>query len=428
MPSGTYKAEIWDVMQFFFSEFNDHQIHFVLHPGARLDESRLKRAVGLLADAFPLLRSRFVSGEKDPCWEDAGFGSGSMVFLKKAEDAEAELNRLLCFRTEERTGPQMAVFLVRSRDADALCVVINHMLCDAAGFKEILYLLCAAYSRLKSDPDFRLGRETAPRNTRQILNGFGRMERAGILLRPCRFSGQSGSAVFGLEGDESSPFLVTHTVARSRFLAARAFAKQRGATVNDMVLAAYLRALRQVVPGGTETVQCIVDLRKYLPRPRPKRLCNLTSTLTCDLGAEVGATFGDTLSRVKLTMDAEKRKTGCLYPVLLLEIAFRVMPYPLLKKAVLKAYRNPPLAMSNIGVLDEKRLAFDGIPAKSAFMSGSVKYRPYFQLAISTFRNELTLSAAFHGTRKDQEKIRRFLEAVDRELPAGPAVSAGRLN
>ncbi len=210
---------------------------------------------------------------------------------------------------------------------------------------------------------------------------------------------------------------MTHTIPEKRFLSAKEFAKRRGATINDLMLAAFLRALQQVLPDRTAAIQCILDLRKYLPKPHTKLLCNLTSTLACDIGPDVGTSFGDTLSKVKNVMDAEKEQLSCLHLILLLDAAFRILPYPLIKKAVLKSYRNPPLAMSNIGILDEKRLAFDGIPAKNAFMSGSVKYKPYFQLALSTFGNELTLSVAFHGTRADRERVEHFLRAIDRELP-----------
>lgn len=412
-----YKAEIWDVMQFFFSRFNDHQIHFVLRAGARIDENRMKRAVGLLTGAFPLLRSRFVFKHGIPCWEDMGSNAKPMVFLKAAESVEEQVQRLICFRTNERTGPQLVMFIVRDRNEDVLCVIINHMLCDAAGFKELLYVLCSIYSRLKSDPDFRPERETVPRDTKQLLNSFSWKKKAEILFQPYCLSRHDDNIVFGLEGDKDSPFLVTHTIPQNRFLAGKEFAKRYGATVNDLMLTAYLRALQQVLPRQTAAIQCILDLRKYLPVPHARLLCNLTSTLACDIGPDIGSSFGHTLSKVKSVMDAEKEQLSCLHLILLLEAAFRILPYPLMKKAVQKSYRNPPLAMSNIGILDGNRLAFDGIPAKSAFMSGSIKYKPYFQLALSTFGNELTLSVAFHGTCADREKIERFLKAVDCELP-----------
>lgn len=411
------KAETWDVMQYFFSEFNDHQIHCVVRPENRIDAGRLNRAAVLLAGAFPILRSRFTVRRGVPRWEDSGFLTGPMVVVKTAADPEAEADRLICFRNDERTGPQMKIFLVRGPADDVLCFVINHMLCDAAGFKELLYRLCSVYSRLKTEPDFRPAPETGPRDARQVLAALGGKRRFLLFFRRYSLGRHDDSIVLGLKGNRGTPFLEVRTVPKDRFLAAKEYAAKRGATVNDLILAAYLRALQKFLPGRETAIQCIVDLRKYLPDPHAKRICNLTSNLACDIGADVGADFADTLQRVKSAMDEEKQRDNCLHLVSLLEFVFRIFPFPLLKKAVLKAYRNPPLAMSNIGVLSDRGLVFDGLPVRSAYMSGSVKYRPYFQLAVSTFREEVTLSAAFHGTPEDRDAVGRLLAAVESELP-----------
>lgn len=412
-----YKAETWDVMQYFFSEFNDHQIHCVMHPEGRIDAERLERAADLLAESFPILRSRFTVRHGIPRWEDGGSLPSPIVVVKAAADPEAEADRLIGFRNDEFTGPQMRIFLIRGQQHDVLCTVINHMLCDAAGFKELLYRLCAIYSHLKTEPGFRPQPETAPRDARQVLAALGRKRRFLLFFRPYSLSRHDDSVVLRLAGDPSAPFLAVRTVPGKRFLAAKKYAAAHGSTVNDLILAAYLRALQKFLPGRDTAIQCIVDLRKYLPDPNAKRICNLTSNLACDIGADVGAGFGDTLLLVKRAMDEEKQRDNCLHLVALLEFVFHLFPFPLLKKAVLKAYRNPPLAMSNIGILDYRQLVFDGKPVRSAFMSGSVKYPPYFQLAVSTFRNELTLSAAFHGTPADRAAVTRFLAAVEAELP-----------
>ena len=412
-----YKAETWDVMQYFFSEFNDHQIHCVMRPEGRIDAERLERAADLLAASFPILRSRFAVRGGIPRWEDSGSLPSPIVAVKTAADPEAETDRLIGSRNDEHSGPQMRIFLVRGEQSDVLCAVINHMLCDAAGFKELLYRLCAIYSRLRTEPDFHPQPETAPRNARQVLDALGRKRRFLLFFRPYSLSRHDDSVVLRLTGDRNTPFLAARTVPQDRFLAAKKYASEHGATVNDLILAAYLRALQKFLPGRDTAIQCIVDLRKYLPDPHAERICNLTSNLACDIGADVGTDFGDTLLLVKRAMDEEKQRDNCLHLVALLEFVFHLFPFPLLKKAVLKSYRNPPLAMSNIGILDHRRLVFDGAPVRSAYMSGSVKYRPYFQLAVSTYRDEATLSAAFHGTPADRAAVTRFLAAVEAELP-----------
>lgn len=412
-----YKAEVWDIMQFLFAKFNDHQIHCVIRLDKKLDENRLRRAVDRLIDSFPLIRSQFVEDEGTPYWKDAGLTSKDIVSLRETVHPEEELQTVICSKTDAASGPQMLLYVVRSKTADCLCVIINHMLCDGAGFKELLYLLSLAYSQLRTDPDYRLPRQNGSRSACQILHTFGCADKVKILAARYGLSRHDGSVVFGLTGDRNAPFIVTHTIGRERFFAAKAYAKQYGATVNDLLLAAYLCALHSVLPDRTAAIQCVLDLRKFLPRKNAAGLCNLTSNLVCDIGPDVGEKFSDTLLKVKHVMDKEKKQVSCLHLIMLLETLFHVLPYTLAKRAVLKEYRNPPLAMSNIGVIDSGRLSFDGVPVTSAFITGSVKYSPLFQLALSTFEDEVTLSVAFHGTKRDREKIGRFLEAIDKELP-----------
>lgn len=72
--------------------------------------------------------------------------------------------------------------------------------------------------------------------------------------------------------------------------------------------------------------------------------------------------------------------------------------------------------MTNIGIIDKNKLIFDGVNIKDTFICGSIKYKPYFQMAVTTFNNEITLSINFCGTKNDKIKITEFLAMFDREL------------
>ena len=47
-----------------------------------------------------------------------------------------------------------------------------------------------------------------------------------------------------------------------------------------------------------------------------------------------------------------------------------------------------------------------------------IKYKPYFQLAMSSYQDELTLSVNLYGSASDRARILSFLEDIDAELPA----------
>jgi NRPS condensation-like uncharacterized protein len=50
-------------------------------------------------------------------------------------------------------------------------------------------------------------------------------------------------------------------------------------------------------------------------------------------------------------------------------------------------------------------------------MSGSIKYKPHFQLAMSSYDGELTMSSNLYGNAGDRERIISFFDEVERELP-----------
>jgi NRPS condensation-like uncharacterized protein len=75
--------------------------------------------------------------------------------------------------------------------------------------------------------------------------------------------------------------------------------------------------------------------------------------------------------------------------------------------------------MTNIGELDAKRLSFEGADVASAYVCGSIKYKPHFQLALSGFDGTITLSSNLYGSPRDRELVDAFLAEVEDELDKG---------
>lgn len=410
-----YNAETWDIMQYLFAAFNDHQIRSVIYLDKHINEARLRRAVALLAKAFPLLCCRYSERAGRPCWEELSFVP-DMFFLQNAENIEDAIQQSICSRIDELVGPQFTLYIIRNKHTDALCVNINHMLCDGEGFKEILYLLASIYNNLTTDSAFDPDCSLGSRSAVQVLRAFSRRSKLAIILSRYTLSRHDNHLTLALKGDRSTPFILTLTTSGERFLAMRSCAKQYGATINDLILAAYIRTLYQMLGDQTANIQCILDLRKYLPDRRAEGFCNLTSNLVCDIGPEIGACFEETLYKVKKRMDAEKADRSCVNLIMLLEFLFCIFPYRMMKRQVLNFYHNPPFAMSNLGIIDEKRLSFNGLNITGAFMTGSIKYAPLLQLALSTFKQKITFTVACHGTQADKELLAEFLLELDREI------------
>lgn len=410
-----YPVEAWDILQSLFKEqkINDHTLHFVASFSRELNLSLLQRSVALSADAYPLIRCRFVSKGGRPRWEEAYYPAGAMVLFSETENAAENIEKFLGASLDETVGPQVQFGLFRQNGRDTLAVLMNHMLCDAAGFKEYLYLLCDIYTNLENGTAM-YSPVSGSRRIGQLFRAFSIRGRVKILTSKNDISTHD-PARFELEGDLANPFIERRTIPREAFISLKTYAKSHHATVNDLILTAYIRTLNHLF-GRPIAIPCTVDLRKYLPDRKAEGLCNLSTNLTCDIGKELGTSFGQTLDRVKQAMAREKNSTACVKSLILLEKIFDILPYKTAKSILNKSFSNAPIALTNIGILDSARLSFGTSVITEAYMTGSIKYSPYFQMAISTFDNQATLSVNLYGTSFDRKIISDFLDDVMLEL------------
>lgn len=415
-PFANYQVEAWDMLQHIFKvkNINDHTLHFVAKLTGKLNLDRFKQAVNLSADAFPLIRSSFNESKNQPYWEDKGYTANDMVKILETSNVDKNVSEFICKEIDALNGPQLKIEVISGDKNNVLCVLINHMLCDAAGFKDYLYMLSDIYSNIEEN-SYYPSVSMCNRKISQILKAFSVRDKLKIMFsKNDMFS--LDPAKFQLEGDLSNPFIEIRTISKENFCQIKTYAKKHGATVNDVILTAYMRVLFQIF-GRVVTTTCTMDMRKYLPKRRANSICNLCTNLTCNIGSEIGTKFEQTLIKVKKIMDKEKSNIASVKSISILEKLFDVFPYKLVRNIVEKKFNNPPIAFTNIGILDKKRLTFGKVEIIKAYMTGSIKYSPYFQLAISTFDDEATLSVNLYGTQSDRNTISLFLDKLIQELP-----------
>jgi len=410
-----YQVEAWDTLQHLFKvkNINDHTLHFVATLAERLDLERFKQAVNLSADAFPLIRSSFNETKNKSYWEDKAYTADDMLKILETSNIDKNVDEFICKEIDAFKGPQLKIEIIRDDKNDTLCVLINHMLCDAAGFKEYLYMLSHIYSNMYEN-SYYIPAPMANRKISQILKTFSVREKLKIMFgKNDMFS--FDPAKFKLEGDISNPFIEIRTILKEHFCKIKSYAKKHAATVNDIILTAYMRTIFQIF-NCVVTTTCTMDMRKYLPNRRAEGICNLCTNLTCNIGLEIGTDFEQTLIKVKKTMDKEKSNIACIKSINVLEKLFDIFPYKLARDIIEKRFTNPLIAFTNIGIIDKTRLAFGKIEIAEAYMTGSIKYSPYFQLAISTFDDQVTLSVNLYGTQSDRNTISFFLDKLVQEL------------
>lgn len=411
----SFQAEAWDILQYLFKvkKINDHTLHFVAEFSEKINVEQLKAAVNLSADVFPLIVCRFTESESRPIWKDGGYTANEIVTYSETDETDKSVNNFICNEIDAFVGPQVKVKVIRSGDHDTLVVLMNHMLCDAAGFKDYLYLLSTIYSNLEENPDY-CPEASGSRRICQVLKPFSIYGKLKIMASKNNMSIHD-PAVFEFTGDLKNPFIEQRKIPHNMFCQLKTYAKKHNATVNDFFLSVYIRCLYKLF-GHAVAIPCTVDLRKYLANRKAEGICNLCTNLSCNIGQEIGSTFDQTLDKVKQAMDREKSSTSCLKSITLLEKVFDILPYKTARKIIDKNFSNAPIAFTNIGILDKSRLIFGKSKIVDAYMTGSIKYAPYFQLAVSTFDDQATLSVNLYGTLSDKNMVSQFLDDIVSEI------------
>ncbi len=416
-----FNAEIFDKLQFLFKayRFNDHQLHYIMKFDNKVQKNIMKKALTLMFQVVPILGSAFVEDSVEPYWEKVEVSNFKDILT--IVDNEEAFNKFITSRTNEFTGPQMKACVYSSRK-DSLAIIMNHMICDAAGFKEYMYLLSDLYSKLTEDykyvPDHLFNGD---RSLKRINQKFSLKDKIKVLLLQNKESNKSSDYKFPLsQGKDVNPFIVTNTISQNRYLTIKEYCKKYKVTINDVALAALYRALYKTLGLDSSSelnIPIMVDMRRNLRVKNIDAICNLASTAITYIDYDIKDNFNDTVMKVNKDMNLKKTKFIGLNGFVKLSLIFRIFKYNKIKKTTKNLFKNPLIGMTNIGILDSKKLSFKGTSIDEAFMCGSIKYKPYFQVALTSFKDTITFSANLYGNAEDKKIIEEFLNLLVSELP-----------
>jgi len=393
---------------------------FSLEFAALLDVERLNRALRLLVQAEPVLGCRLVISTNSALWQP--LEALPETLLKVTSDGE-EYERLSTESPDAAVGPQISALLWRRPNSDILVLKISHASGDASGAIYCFERLAEIYSKLSEDaayvPPIGTGRRDMEQVRAQIPKRayFGFVRDWLTLLvgatRPWK------TQEIGLAITANDPWrFVTRQLPAERVTALSQYGKARDATLNDLVLAAYYRAiagLGQWDGNAALRAVCTVDLRRYLPDARPNAIANLSAAEFPFLGRELGKDFEDTLRRVATAMNKRKRRNpGLAVSYLTPKVGRGLTRMRLLRTQ--KAIGDAPLpTLTNVGRLSGERLSFAGqVPVDAHFLCFKVNL-PHLVVGLSGYNGALTLSNAASDSARPQ--LEALLDRMLAELP-----------
>ena len=213
--------------------------------------------------------------------------------------------------------------------------------------------------------------------------------------------------------------LVRKKIGADVFEPARLKAKELGATANDLISAAYIRAFYDV-SGCDKTervgISSAVDLRRYIKHPENIGYTNHTAFTPCIVESK-GKTMADTLKAVaKSTQEVKKDKFMGLHGQPLLNLGFSTMIYAQAELITSLGYTNANLSVSNVGAIRPESLAFENIAPTAVWVGGGAKEKPCAALNVLSYNGDLMLTTCIRGNESDRKMLANFFDRIEENL------------
>lgn len=416
--SNTIKAEMWDRMQFLFRNYYDRMVHTKLVYEGSFDMPTLKNAVLYMVEKAPVLHSSFNTNVIEPYWKREDYVIDDIVSYQRVHNADEIADEWLLGVIPYDNNVQIKIAVFEDDVHSVLAMRVNHMCMDGGDVKYFLATLCENYANIKVRNFSALKMKNGSRSYDQV---YSKLEGEDLKSAKNLYKNISKSEdkVYFPWSDsvcEDTNRIVRRVVDEQSFLALKSIAKKMGVTVNDALMAVVFRTLYELCglkDDDSLTVSCAIDLRKHIVEGGLNGgLTNHTAWMAVRTLSR-GESLQDTLVNVIRSTNGFKRdKFMGLYSLPLLKLAYTILPHDIAEMAIKIGYDNPLIAVSNIGVLDDKKLTFDGLKLVDGFMSGAVKYKPFFLMSVTTLNNRMTLSTAIRGNQKDVEIANRYFDLL----------------
>lgn len=412
----------------------DLQIHYVISFAEKLDEQRLARALRLSLDAEPVLGCRLIEKDGRQYWQRRkDLDTLKLVEIIETDQQEDEVHKYLVEPLDLDNDPLVQARLLRA-DSDTLCIKVNHIVADAAGVKEIVEMVANIYTELGNKPSLRpLPNIYGCRSVEQILRQFGlvsRLRHLGQLVQTYArelIPPRNWHVPYSSISDISERFFVIRRIDKSLFLQIVKYAKSSNCTVNDILVAAFYRALYAFLNPSPDTplrLGTTVNLRRYLPSAKGEAITNLAAMFYLNIGDSPGMSMNETIRKVNAAMAEQKKgdigmgdKRYALFTTrrLSFEKARKLYFAHLKFKAKIGPKAVPPL-LTNMGPLEIKHMDFAGTPIDDAYLTPPLAFPPAFICGISGFDKSFTFSVGFCEPALKREAINDLLSLVEKEL------------
>jgi NRPS condensation-like uncharacterized protein len=413
-----------DKLTYCLQETSDQLIHLIIHYNGTLDFELLKQAIKISLNLEPVLGCKFVEHPKQPYFERRNdLDKVKYCSLIKTTNLQKELHNFVLQEIDSTTDPLFFLAVFREKN-DILCLKVNHVLMDGAAILEFLSLITKIYSCLEKKTPITIKPNFNPQRTLQpVFKRIGLLKRL-ILLFKTKAPKSSWSFPWHDTARTNKNFIV-HRFTRDRFRKIKAYSKVNNATINDLLITAFIRALLTIVtrkPTDRLVSVTTVNLRAYLPGKKADSLCNLSTGAYPTIPYFSDKSFAEMLALVVKKTNKIKQNYPGLGPALALKQLFR-FKFSKAKKLVqqgiqkdLETKETHPI-LTNVGLIPDQALDFGLLEAEDAYLITPIVFAPGFIMGVITFKEKMTCSIGFCEGSYRKELVEQFIQEFDNELP-----------
>jgi len=402
-------------------------IHVVIEFDGHLDQKLLRRAARLLLDAEPVLGCLLHTENDAPYWERLDFAQEPDIV--RIVSTQQEYDTVLYASVDTSTGPPVLVALWPREQGDRLLFKTTHDAGDMGAVHTSVARLAEIYTKLSIDPryqpipnlgrrDYGLVTELIPRRAYPRIAWNLVRDISGVLVFP------SAHHVPVPGGPDKPWCYVTRAINPERGRRLSAYAKERGATLNDLLLAATYRAFAAVGDWNGRTslrIPVTIDLRRWYLRPEDKvGLCTLSGLEFPFLGRTLGADLAETLGRVNKLMTNRKKHWIGMTTALVVPWTTRRAGYRRVDRRFEMHSHRPRsergrVGFSNMGRFEPEGISFGAQTPASAYGLVMPRAAPAMLMGFTGYRGGLTLS--FGTPEHNRPTVDKLLDAILTELP-----------
>lgn len=405
------------------------QIQAVMKLDGSLDPDKLKEAVRLSIDTEPVFGCRFIENQP-PYWKPReDIDNTEFCTFEKTNNTDEAVYRFLESPLNMDHDPMVKLRLISSGNQDTLCVKINHTCCDGTGAKEYIQLLSEIYSCITRDNSVYVPnpRPRSRKDQDRLFDTLGIKDPESV-GEPLKDTPRTMWPFPWRPGKPESARVAVCKLPEGNIGLLARYAKAKGATINDLIVAALYRAMYKM----SQPLYCIpmdismtVDLRRYLPDKKTEAIRNFSGGFNTRLARIPNEPFDGTLSRVIAMMDKVKNdQPGLLSAVGLERVENgdfnQTTPYYRFISQIATPFSSCiPLCspvLSNLGVLDKSLFRFGDNTATDVYIVPPALCAPGILLCIGTYNDVMTMSVSYYKSQVSRRHIYRLLNLVKKEL------------